>query len=191
MQYLGNGSVDLHEIRHDEACCHYELYYADHALHLLFYVIKRQKIRWLPPSWITASLSQISWWSVKPWPRYGDFFIFPRWWLSAILDLLCACSDHHEGHLVVFIAVQGLVGIDVVVLIICMFFHFTSLAWKHLFTPQNVFLAILPPKWGAMSAKPKKAHSTSFEPSCAKISQRVWLVGEFPKNGNKENLGYI
>jgi len=34
----------------------------------------------------------------------------------------------HKGHLVVFIAVQTLVGIDAVVLIICMFFDFTSLA---------------------------------------------------------------
>jgi len=34
----------------------------------------------------------------------------------------------HEGHLVVFIAVQNLVGIDAVVLIICMFLDFTSLA---------------------------------------------------------------
>ena len=34
----------------------------------------------------------------------------------------------HEGHLVVFINVQNLVRIDAVVLIICMFFDFTSLA---------------------------------------------------------------
>jgi len=34
----------------------------------------------------------------------------------------------HEGHLVLFIAVQNLVGIDIVVLIICMFFDFASLA---------------------------------------------------------------
>ena len=34
----------------------------------------------------------------------------------------------HEGHLVVFIAVQNLVVIDRVVLIICMFFDFTTLA---------------------------------------------------------------
>ena len=43
----------------------------------------------------------------------------------------------HEGHLVVFITVQNLVGIDAVVLIICTFFGFASLAWKRLFTPQN------------------------------------------------------
>ena len=34
----------------------------------------------------------------------------------------------HEGHLVVFITVQNLVGIDAVVLIICMFFDFASFA---------------------------------------------------------------
>jgi len=33
-----------------------------------------------------------------------------------------------EGHLVVFITVQNLVGIDAVVLIICMFFDLQSLA---------------------------------------------------------------
>ena len=33
----------------------------------------------------------------------------------------------HKEHLVVFIAVQNLDGIDAVVLIICMFFDFTSL----------------------------------------------------------------
>jgi len=37
----------------------------------------------------------------------------------------------HEGHLMVFITVQNVVGIDVVVLIICMFFDFTSLAGEH------------------------------------------------------------
>ena len=34
----------------------------------------------------------------------------------------------HEGHLVVFITVQNLVGIDAIVLIICTFFDFASLA---------------------------------------------------------------
>jgi len=42
-------------------------------------------------------------------------------------DLLCVSSDH-EGHLVVFVAVQNLVGIGAVVLIMCMFFDFTNLA---------------------------------------------------------------
>ena len=34
--------------------------------------------------------------------------------------------------------------------------------------------------------------SASFEPSCVKIRQRVWPVGEFLKKGmNKNNFGYI
>jgi len=45
----------------------------------------------------------------------------------------------HEGNLVVFITVQNLVAIDAAVLIICMFFDFTSLTGERLFTP---------PKWG-------------------------------------------
>jgi len=61
--------------------------------------------------------------------RVWRFFYFPRWRPSAVLDSLCVCSDHtHKGHLTVFIAVQNLVGIDAVILIICMFFDFTNLA---------------------------------------------------------------
>ena len=91
-----------------------------------------------------------------------------------------------KGHSVVFIAVQNLVGIDAVVLIICMFFDFTSLAWKRLFMPPKLGLwGILPPEWGAMSTKPIKdtslRESASFEPSCAKIGRHVWPVGDFPK----------
>ena len=68
----------------------------------------------------TAFSCQIWSKSVKTRPRYGDFSIFPRWRPSAILHL-CVCWDHPRRHLVVFIAVQNLVGIDAVVLIICMF----------------------------------------------------------------------
>ena len=60
----------------------------------------------------------------KPLPRYGDFEIFPRW----ICDE-CVWTTH-EGHLVVFITVQNLAGIDAVVLIMCMFVDFSSLAGK-------------------------------------------------------------
>ena len=52
------------------------------------------------------------------------FEIFPRW----ICDE-CVWTTH-EGHLVVFITVQNLAGIDAVVLIICMFVDFSSLAGK-------------------------------------------------------------
>jgi len=114
---------------------------------------------------------------------------FPRWWTGGRApSWICYVWvwTSHKGHLVVFISVQNLVGIDAVVFIICMFFDFMSLAWKPLFTPPKLgFLGILPPKWGAMSTKPQKGiswcESASFEPSCAKICGCVWPVGEFPK----------
>jgi len=62
-----------------------------------------------------SSSCQISWRSVKPSLRYCDFSIFPRWRLSAILDLWCACLDTRKGHLVVFVTVQNLVRIDTAV----------------------------------------------------------------------------
>jgi len=73
-------------------------------------------------------------------------FDFPRWrpppsWIyNACVGTTC------EGHLVVFITVQNLVGIDAVVLIICTFFDFASLASKRLFTTQNWrYLGVLTP----------------------------------------------
>ena len=57
----------------------------------------------------------------------------------------------HEEHLVVFITVQNLVGIDALVFIICMFFDFASLAGERLFTPPKLgFCGISPPKWGGI-----------------------------------------
>jgi len=51
--------------------------------------------------------------------------------------------------LVVFITVQNLVGIDTVVLIICMFFNFTT---ERLFTPPKLaVLGDLTPKWGGIT----------------------------------------
>jgi len=64
-----------------------------------------------------------------------------------------------EGHLVVFIIVQNLVVIDVVVLIICTFFDFASLAWKRLFTSKNWGFGVFwPPKWGRAMWKIPKRH---------------------------------
>jgi len=69
----------------------------------------------------TALSCQISWRSIKLLRRYADFYIFqyggfPPSWI---------CDAHvwttHEGHLVVFITVQNLVGIDAVVSITRMF----------------------------------------------------------------------
>jgi len=66
--------------------------------------------------------AKISWRSVKLSRRYADFSIFfqfggflPSW--------ICDARDWttHEGHLVIFITVQNLVGIDAVVSITCIF----------------------------------------------------------------------
>jgi len=51
----------------------------------------------------------------------------------------------NEGHLVVFIIVQNLVGIDAVVLIICTFCDFASLTLKRLCTPQNWGVGVFDP----------------------------------------------
>jgi len=56
-----------------------------------------------------------------------QYFDFSRWRPSAILDLLCVFGLPTNG-IWWSIAVRNLVGIDAVVLIICMFFDFTSLA---------------------------------------------------------------
>jgi len=56
------------------------------------------------------------------------FFYFSKMAAVRHLGFVMCVRTTHEGHLVVFIAVQNLVGIDAVVLIICMFFDFTSLA---------------------------------------------------------------
>ena len=133
-----------------------------------------------------ASSCQIWSKSIKPRPRYGDFSIFqdggrPPSWICYV----CVWTTH-EGHLMVFIAVQNLVEIDAVVLIIRTFFDFASLAWKRLLTPQKLGF------WGFYSLNGEQCQrnskngtssreSASFEPSCAKIRRRVWPVGEFPK----------
>jgi len=54
---------------------------------------------------------------------------------------ICAVSVRttREGHLVVYITVQNLVAVDAVVLIICAFFDFASLASERLFTPAKFF----------------------------------------------------
>jgi len=50
-----------------------------------------------------------------------------------------------EGHLVVFITLQNLIGIDAVFLIIWMLFDFANLALKRLFTPPKIVLGDLTP----------------------------------------------
>ena len=87
----------------------------------------------------TALSCQISLKSLKPRLRYDDFLSFqdggrpPSWICNACV------GTTHEGHLVVFITVRNLIGIDAVVLIICTFFDFATSAWKRLFMPHNCF----------------------------------------------------
>ena len=59
-----------------------------------------------------------------------DMEMFRFFKMAAVrhLGFVICVRTTYEGHLTVFIAVQNLVGIDAVVLIICMFFDFTSLA---------------------------------------------------------------
>ena len=73
--------------------------------------------------------------------------------------VVCVFGHTHKGHLVVFIAVQNLVGIDAVVLIICMYFDFTSWLENAYSRPKIVFLGILTPKWEQCQRNPQKAHS--------------------------------
>jgi len=56
------------------------------------------------------------------------FFDFSKMAAVRHLGFAVCIRTTHKGHLVVFIDVENLVGIDAVVLIICMFFNFTSLA---------------------------------------------------------------
>jgi len=82
----------------------------------------------------------------------------------------------HEGHLMVFIAVPNVVGIDLVVLIICMFFDFTSFASKCLFTPPKLgFWGFLPPKWEQCQPNPKKVwwHDGSNDASLHRLSHHA------------------
>ena len=65
----------------------------------------------------------------------------------------------HEGCLVVFIAVQNLVGIDAVVLIICMFFLFHEFGLKTpIHAPKMGFFGGFDPLNGGLSHRdPQKA----------------------------------
>jgi len=105
------------------------------------------------------------------------FFDFSKMAAVRHLGFVVCVRTTHEGHLVVFSAVQNLVGIDAVVLIICMFLDFAT-GWKTpIHAPKIGVWVDLPRKWGAISTKPKRGtslhESASFEPSCAKIRRRV------------------
>ena len=101
-----------------------------------------------------AWLCQISCRSLKSLTRYRDFWIFqngslchcslfPRWRLPC--DTYVGTT--HDAHLVVFITVQNLVGIDAVVLIICTFFRFRE------FLLQNAYSR---PKIGSVNKSQKR-----------------------------------
>jgi len=76
-----------------------------------------------------ASLCKIASKSLQARPKYGDFSIFFQDNGCLPSGICNACvGTTNKGHLVVFIIVQNLVGIDAVVLIICTFFVLASLA---------------------------------------------------------------
>jgi len=107
----------------------------------------------------SASSRQIWRRSVKPLLRYGDFSIFPRWRLSAILDLWWVCLDRPRR------AFGGLYrcakfGWNHR----CSFdnmhvFRFDQFGWKTTINaPKIGILGIWTHKWGGTSTKPQKAH---------------------------------
>ena len=102
-----------------------------------------------------SNFIEIAWTETEIW-RFFDFFKdggrLPSWICDACV------GTTHKGHLVVCITVQNLVGIYVVVLIICTFFDFASLAWKRLFMPQNIFSGGLTPVNEELCEKIPKRH---------------------------------
>jgi len=77
------------------------------------------------------------------------------------LAIVVCVRTTYEGDLVVFITVQNLVGVGAVVLIdICVFFGFASLAGKRLYSRlQNCFFGGVDPLNGEPYQRdPQKAH---------------------------------
>ena len=106
-------------------------------------------------------------WDITIFQFFQDGGRPPSWICNACV------GTTHERHLVVFMPMQNLVGIDAVVLIICTFFDFASLAWKRLFTPQNwVFFGVFDPlNWEQCEIFPKKAHPCAIP---RRLSHRAW-----------------
>ena len=133
---------------------------------------------------------KIGWTAAEIW-RFFEFFHDggrpPSWICNACV------GNTHEGHLVVFITVQNLVGINAVVLIICTFFEFRVFGLK---TPIHAQIGVFDPLNGVQCEKksPKGTslrESASLEPSCVKIRRRVWPVGEFLKKASIKIFFYI
>jgi len=110
----------------------------------------------------------------------------PPSWISDV-----CVSTTHKGHLLVFITVHNLVGIDALVLIICTFFDFARLVWKSLLMLQN---------WGFGDFGPPQVNKCQKRHPCTsprRLSHHAWKsvdgsVGEFPKRCiNENNFGYI
>ena len=108
----------------------------------------------------------LHWWDDRECNRVierdGDMVIFrffqdggrpPSWICDVCVGTI------HEGHLVVCITVQNLVGIDAAVFIICTFS--ISRVWlENAYSrPQNGFLWVWPPKWTAIWTKYPKRHT--------------------------------
>ena len=100
----------------------------------------------------------------------------------------------HKGHLVVFITVQNFVGIDVAVLIKCMFFDFASLAYS---CPKiGGFGRFWPPKWEPYKQNPKTHILAQVRVVWAIMrenSSMCLTCRWVPQKGgiNKSNFGYI
>jgi len=114
------------------------------------------------------------------------FFYFSNMAAVRHLGFVVCVRTAHEGHLVVFIAVQNLVAIDAVVLTICMFFDFMSGLKMPIHAAKMGFLGGLTHYMGAISSQPPKGTSgcrnTSYEPLSVKITLKMWPVGVM-KNG--------
>jgi len=84
----------------------------------------------------------------------------------------------HEGHLVVFMTVQNLVGIDAVVLNNIHAFRFHQFGRRTpIYALKIGVLGIWPPKWGGISTKPPKGtflvEKTSYDVEIVKIGPPV------------------
>jgi len=117
--------------------------------------------------------------------RSRDTAIFRFFKMAAIRHLgfvACVLGPPTKGIWWSLSLCTNFVGIDGVVLIICMSFDFTSLAWKRLFTTPKLgfWCGILPPKWGAMSTKPKRH-----------IPARVRVVGAIMRENPSTRLTYL
>jgi len=113
------------------------------------------------------------------------FFDFSKMAAVRHLGFVMCVWTTHEGHLVVFIIVQNLVGIDAVGLIICMFFDFSSLAGKRLFI--GVFGGFDPRKWGSISAKGTSlGRKMSYDVQIVKIGPPVRPVRVTKRPKKKE-----